>query len=135
MSQPPPFVLPPNGPGARVRALLAGAGRQRVAVAVVALAALVAAGAVWARATPRLTGAAAGGERPRRPTRPCPEPPPTSRRGRLAPPTGWRSTWPVTSAARAWSACPPAAGSTTPSEPRAAPPPAPTSTPSTSPAS
>ena len=26
MSQPPPFVLPPDGPGSRVRALLAGAG-------------------------------------------------------------------------------------------------------------
>ena len=34
MSQPPPFVLPPDGPRSRVRAVLAGAGRQRVAVAV-----------------------------------------------------------------------------------------------------
>jgi competence protein ComEA len=57
MSQPPPFLLPPNGPGSRVRALLAGAGRQRVAVALLALAALLLAGFVWVRATPRLTGA------------------------------------------------------------------------------
>jgi competence protein ComEA len=57
MSQPPPFLLPPDGPRARVRAVLAGAGRQRVAVALLALAALVAAGVVWARATPRPTGA------------------------------------------------------------------------------
>jgi competence protein ComEA len=56
MSQPPPFVLPPGGPGSRVRALLAGAGRQRVSVAVLALAALVAAGAVWVRADPRPAG-------------------------------------------------------------------------------
>ncbi len=41
MSQPPPFVLPPDGPGSRVRALLADAGRQRVAVALLALAALL----------------------------------------------------------------------------------------------
>jgi competence protein ComEA len=60
MSQPPPFVLPPDGPRARVRAVLAGAGRQRVAVALLALAALVAAGAVWARATPRSDGASPG---------------------------------------------------------------------------
>jgi competence protein ComEA len=56
MSQPPPFVLPPEGRGKRVRAVLAGAGRQRVAVALLALAALLAAGVVWARATPRLAG-------------------------------------------------------------------------------
>jgi competence protein ComEA len=60
MSQPPPFVLPPDGPGSRVRALLAGAGRQRVAVALLALGALLAAGVVWARATPRLAGPATG---------------------------------------------------------------------------
>jgi competence protein ComEA len=60
MSQPPPFVLPPDGRAARLRALLAGAGRQRAAVAVLALAALLGAGAVWARATPRLTGPPAG---------------------------------------------------------------------------
>jgi competence protein ComEA len=53
MSQPPPFVLPPEGRGKRVRAVLAGAGRQRVAVALLALAALLGAGVVWARATPR----------------------------------------------------------------------------------
>ena len=40
MSQPPPFVLPPDGPGSRVRALFAGAGRQRVAVGLLALLAL-----------------------------------------------------------------------------------------------
>jgi competence protein ComEA len=56
MSQPPPFVLPPEGRGARARAVLAGAGRQRVAVALLALAALLGAGVVWARATPRLAG-------------------------------------------------------------------------------
>jgi competence protein ComEA len=60
MSQPPPFVLPPEGRGARVRAVLAGAGRQRVAVALLALAALLGTGIVWARATPRLAGAPAG---------------------------------------------------------------------------
>jgi competence protein ComEA len=53
MPQPPPFVLPPDGPRSRVRAVLAGAGRQRVAVAVLALAALLGAGAVMVRATPR----------------------------------------------------------------------------------
>jgi competence protein ComEA len=56
MSQPPPFVLPPDRRGSRVRAVLAGAGRQRVAVALLALAALIGAGLVWARATPRLAG-------------------------------------------------------------------------------
>jgi competence protein ComEA len=56
MSQPPPFVLPPDGPRARVRAVLAGAGRQRVAVALLALLALAGAGILWARATPRLAG-------------------------------------------------------------------------------
>jgi competence protein ComEA len=60
MSQPPPFVLPPDGPGSRVRALLVGAGRQRVAVALLALGALLAAGVVWARATPHLAGPATG---------------------------------------------------------------------------
>jgi competence protein ComEA len=60
MSQPPPFVLPPEGRLARVRALLAGAGRQRVAVGALALAALLAAGAVWVRASPRLPGPPAG---------------------------------------------------------------------------
>jgi competence protein ComEA len=56
MSSPPPFVLPPGGPGTRVRALLAGAGRQRVAVALLVLVALVGAGALWVRAVPRLAG-------------------------------------------------------------------------------
>ena len=60
MSGPPPFVLPPGGRGARVRAVLAGAGRQRVAVALLALAALGGTGVVWARATPRPAGAPAG---------------------------------------------------------------------------
>jgi hypothetical protein len=60
MSQPPPFVLPPDGPASRVRALLAGAGRQRVAVALLALGALLAAGVVWARATPHLAGPSTG---------------------------------------------------------------------------
>jgi competence protein ComEA len=60
MSQPPPFVLPPDGPAARFRALLTGAGRQRAAVAVLALAALLGAGAVWVRATPRPAGPTAG---------------------------------------------------------------------------
>jgi competence protein ComEA len=62
MSQPPPFVLPPDGPASRVRALLAGAGRQRVAVALLALGALLAAGVVWVRATPHLAGPATGQE-------------------------------------------------------------------------
>ena len=52
MSQPPPFLLPPESRGSRVRVLLAGAGRQRVAVALLALAALVVAGFVWVRGTP-----------------------------------------------------------------------------------
>jgi competence protein ComEA len=56
MSQPPPFILPPEGRGARVRAVLAGAGRQRAAVALLALTALLGAGVVWARATPRPVG-------------------------------------------------------------------------------
>jgi competence protein ComEA len=60
MPSPPPFVLPPGGPGTRVRALLAGAGRQRVAVALLVVVALAGAGAVWVRAAPRLAGAAAG---------------------------------------------------------------------------
>jgi competence protein ComEA len=60
MSQPPPFLLPPDGPRSRARALLAGAGRQRVAVALLVLAALLVAGAVWVRATPRQLGPAAG---------------------------------------------------------------------------
>jgi hypothetical protein len=57
---PPPFVLPPDGVRARLGALLAGAGRQRAAVAVLALAAVLGAGAVWLRAAPRLTGPAEG---------------------------------------------------------------------------
>jgi competence protein ComEA len=60
MSQPPPFVLPPDRLGSRVRAMLAGAGRQRVAVALLALAALAGGGLVWARAAPRLAGAPGG---------------------------------------------------------------------------
>jgi competence protein ComEA len=60
MRQPPPFVLPPDGPRDRMRAVLAGAGRQRVAVALLALAALLGAGTVWARAAPRLAGPPAG---------------------------------------------------------------------------
>lgn len=62
MPQPPPFVLPPDGLGSRVRAMLAGAGRQRVAIALLALAALAGGGFVWARATPRLAGATTGQE-------------------------------------------------------------------------
>src|SRR4249920_1754685 len=62
MPQPPPFVLPPDGLGSRVRALLAGAGRQRVAIALLALAALIGGGFVWARATPRLAGTTTGQE-------------------------------------------------------------------------
>jgi len=60
MSQPPPFVLPPDRPRARVRAMLAGAGRQRVAVALLALVALLGAGVVWARAAPRPAGPPTG---------------------------------------------------------------------------
>jgi competence protein ComEA len=56
MSQPPPFLLPQR-PWSRVGALLAGAGRQRVAVALLALAALLIAGFVWIRAAPALVGA------------------------------------------------------------------------------
>jgi competence protein ComEA len=53
MPEPPPFVLPRERRGPRLRALLAGAGRQRTAIAVLALAAVLAAGVVWARAAPR----------------------------------------------------------------------------------
>src|SRR5213083_515061 len=60
MAAPPPFVLPPDGPRARLRALLAGAGRQRTAVAALALVALVGAGAVWSRAAPRPDGPVEG---------------------------------------------------------------------------
>jgi competence protein ComEA len=60
MAAPPPFVLPPDGARARLGALLAGAGRQRTAVAVLALVAVLGAGAVWARAAPR-PGAPADG--------------------------------------------------------------------------
>jgi competence protein ComEA len=56
MSAPPPFVLPPDGWRGRLAALLAGAARQRTAVALLALAALLGAGAVWLRATPRPAG-------------------------------------------------------------------------------
>jgi competence protein ComEA len=62
MPQPPPFVLPPDGLGSRVRAMLAGAGRQRVAIALLALAARVGGGYVWARANPPLAGATTGQE-------------------------------------------------------------------------
>jgi competence protein ComEA len=58
MSQPPPFLLPQR-PWSRVGALLAGAGRQRVAVVLLALTALLVAGVVWVRATPHGGG---GGE-------------------------------------------------------------------------
>jgi competence protein ComEA len=60
MPDPPPFVLPPDGVRARLGALLASAGRQRTAVAVLALAAVLGAGAVWLRAARRLTGPAEG---------------------------------------------------------------------------
>jgi competence protein ComEA len=58
MSQPPPFLLPQR-PWSRVGALLAGAGRQRVAVVLLAVAALLVAGVVWIRAVPHAGG---GGE-------------------------------------------------------------------------
>jgi competence protein ComEA len=61
MAAPPPFVLPPDGMRARLGALLAGAGRQRTAVAVLALAAVLGAGAIWARAAPRLAPAGDAG--------------------------------------------------------------------------
>jgi competence protein ComEA len=47
-------------PLSRVRTLLAAAGRQRVAVALLALVALLAGGVVWVRATPHLAGPAGG---------------------------------------------------------------------------
>src|SRR5215212_7761975 len=59
MPPPPPFLLPPRR-WSRVSALLAGAGRQRVAVALLALAAVLVAGFVWTRATPGLVGLPAG---------------------------------------------------------------------------
>jgi len=60
MPEPPPPFLLPQRPWSRVGAMLAGAGRQRVAVALLALAALLVAGFVWVRATPRLLGHAEG---------------------------------------------------------------------------
>jgi competence protein ComEA len=77
MSQPPPFVLPPEGPPARVRALLAGAGRQRVAVALLVLAALLGAGLVWVRATPRPVGPGEAASTPQTLPRAAPEDPAT----------------------------------------------------------
>src|SRR5215212_2748778 len=59
MPPPPPFLLPQRR-WSRVSALLAGAGRQRVAVAILALAAVLVAGFVWIRATPRLVGPGEG---------------------------------------------------------------------------
>jgi competence protein ComEA len=59
MPAPPPFLLPPRR-WSRVSALLAGAGRQRVAVALLALAAVLVAGFVWTRATPGLVGPGEG---------------------------------------------------------------------------
>ena len=59
MPPPPPFLLPQRR-WSRVSALLAGAGRQRVAVAFLALAAVLVAGFVWIRATPRLVGPGEG---------------------------------------------------------------------------
>jgi competence protein ComEA len=58
MSELPPFVLPERR-RARMAGLLAGAGRQRAAVAVLVLAALLGAGVVWLRAAPHLTVPAA----------------------------------------------------------------------------
>jgi competence protein ComEA len=58
MPELPPFVLP-EGRRARMAGLLAGAGRQRAAVAVLVLAALLGAGVVWLRAAPHLTVPAA----------------------------------------------------------------------------
>jgi competence protein ComEA len=58
MSELPPFVLP-EGRRARMAGLLAAAGRQRAAVAVLVLAALLGAGVVWLRAAPHLTVPAA----------------------------------------------------------------------------
>ena len=59
MPPPPPFLLPQRR-WSRVSALLAGAGRQRVAVALLALAAVLVAGFVWIRATPGLVGPGEG---------------------------------------------------------------------------
>jgi competence protein ComEA len=56
MSQPPPPFLLSQRRWSRLSALLAGAGRQRVAVALLALAALSATGFVWVRAAPDLVG-------------------------------------------------------------------------------
>jgi competence protein ComEA len=57
MSDLPPFLLPDTR-RARPAGLLAGAGRQRAAVAVLVLAALLGAGVVWLRAAPRLAAPA-----------------------------------------------------------------------------
>jgi competence protein ComEA len=52
-SSPPPFVLPPDGWRGRLERLLGGAGRQRVAIAVIALLALAAGGLLRLHAAPR----------------------------------------------------------------------------------
>ena len=119
MSHPPPFVLPAEGRGARVRAVLAGAGRQRVAVALLALAALLGGGdrvgQGHAQAGRRRAGQGAVAPADQTLPRAAPDTP-----RRPGPGIGSRCMWPGGSAGRAWSACPPAAGSTTPSGPRAA---------------
>ena len=58
MPPPPPFVLPEASWRARLTGMLAGAGRQGVAVALVALVALAAAAVLWLRGTPSPAGAA-----------------------------------------------------------------------------
>src|SRR6266511_1174051 len=63
-SSPSPFVVEPAGWRARFERLLDGVARQRIAVAVVAVLALAAAGALWLNAQPRAAadGAAQGGD-------------------------------------------------------------------------
>ena len=116
MPQPPPFVLPPDGLGSRVRALLAGAGRQRVAIALLALAALIGGGFVWARAIPRLAGTTTGQEAVAPSDQTLPRAAPdtsstTAPSDEVAVHVAGRVRRPVSSAS------PPAAASRTPSEP------------------
>jgi competence protein ComEA len=56
MPSQPPFVLPPGSWRERLAGLLAGAGRQGAAAAVVALLALAGAGVLWVRGAARPTG-------------------------------------------------------------------------------
>lgn len=68
MPTPPSFVLPPDHLAARLRdragRLLAGAGRQRVVLAAIALVALACASVIWFRGAPHPSGQPIAGQQP-----------------------------------------------------------------------